>query len=194
VIDVGGGEQARRRRDLRGGGSAVVARAVETLVVEAGNRRERGQEPGAGEDALGVVGVQPDPLPVVRRERRGLLPDAGRDRHPPKIVHQPAAPDLHQVSVLEAAPLRRRCGQLGDTGRVAHQVRRARSATERALDTGDYGPLGDVVERWWRAARLEDRGGPSWQRQKHLAEEGRWDELFPGPGRDVDEVVEELLR
>jgi hypothetical protein len=50
------------------------------------------------------------------------------------------------------------------------------------------------VERWWRAARLEDRGGESWQRQKRLVEEGRWEELFPGPGRDIDEVVEELLR
>jgi len=69
-----------------------------------------------------------------------------------------------------------------------------REATERALATGDYGPLGDVAERWWRAARLEDRGASSWQGQKRLAEEGRWDELFPGPGRDVDEVVEELLR
>jgi Family of unknown function (DUF6247) len=69
-----------------------------------------------------------------------------------------------------------------------------REATERALATGDYSPLGNVVERWWRAARLEDYGGSSWQRQKRLAEKGRWDELFPGPGRDVDEVVEELLR
>jgi hypothetical protein len=71
-----------------------------------------------------------------------------------------------------------------------------REATEQALAlaTGDYGPLGNAVERWWRAARLEDRGGESWQRQKRLVEEGRWDELFPGPGRDVDEVVEELLR
>ena len=69
-----------------------------------------------------------------------------------------------------------------------------REATEQALDTGEYGPLGDVVERWWRAARLEDQPWSSRQRQKRLAEEGRWDELFPGPGRDVDEVVEELLR
>jgi hypothetical protein len=69
-----------------------------------------------------------------------------------------------------------------------------REATEQALDTGDYGPLGDVVEQWWRAARLEDHGGASWQRQERLAEQGRWDELFLGPGRDVDEVVEELLR
>ena len=69
-----------------------------------------------------------------------------------------------------------------------------REATERALATSDYSPLGNVVELWWRAARLEDHGGPSWQQQKRLVEEGRWDELFPGPGRDVDEVVEELLR
>jgi hypothetical protein len=69
-----------------------------------------------------------------------------------------------------------------------------REATEQALATGDYGPLGNVVERWWRAARLEDGGGEPWQRQKRLVEEGRWDELFPGPGRDVNEVVEELLR
>ena len=69
-----------------------------------------------------------------------------------------------------------------------------REATERALATSDYGPLGNVVERWWRAARLEDGGGEPWQRQKRLVEEGRWDELFPGPGRDVNEVVEELLR
>jgi hypothetical protein len=40
---------------------------------------------------------------------------------------------------------------------------------------------------------LEAHGGESWQDQKRLVEEGRWDELFPGPGRDVDEVVEELL-
>jgi hypothetical protein len=69
-----------------------------------------------------------------------------------------------------------------------------RKATEQALATGDYGPLGDVIEQWWRAAHLEDHGGETCQRQRRLIEQGRWDELFPGPGRDVDEVVEELLR
>jgi hypothetical protein len=69
-----------------------------------------------------------------------------------------------------------------------------REATTRALNDGDYGPLGDVIEQWWRAAHLEHHGGKSWQRQRRLIEEGRWDELFPGPGRDVDEVIEELLR
>jgi Family of unknown function (DUF6247) len=69
-----------------------------------------------------------------------------------------------------------------------------REATRKALDSGDYGPLVDVVEQWWRAARLEHHGGEGWQRQKRLIAEGRWEELLPGPGRDVDEVVEELLR
>jgi hypothetical protein len=50
-----------------------------------------------------------------------------------------------------------------------------------------------AAEQRERAARLDDHGGPSWQQQKRLVEEGRWDELFPGPGRDVDEVVGELL-
>jgi hypothetical protein len=76
----------------------------------------------------------------------------------------------------------------------AHLPAAQRERYEQELATGDYGLLGNVVERWWRAARLEDRGGESWQRQKRLVEEGRWEELFPGPGRDIDEVVEELLR
>ena len=72
--------------------------------------------------------------------------------------------------------------------------RELREATTRALETGDYGPLGEVVEQWWRAAHLEHHGGETWQRHKRLILEGRWDELFPGPARDVDEVVEALLR
>jgi Family of unknown function (DUF6247) len=71
--------------------------------------------------------------------------------------------------------------------------RELREATARALDSGDYGPLGDVVESWWRAAHLEHHGGPTWQRQKRLIQQGRWDELFPDPTRDVDEVIQELL-
>jgi hypothetical protein len=53
-------------------------------------------------------------------------------------------------------------------------------ATEQALATDGDGPLGNVVERWWRAGRLEDRGGESLQRQNCLVEQGRWDELFSG--------------
>jgi Family of unknown function (DUF6247) len=82
---------------------------------------------------------------------------------------------------------------LPDEWRDAHEAA-LREATREALDSGDYGPLVDVVEQWWRAARLEHHGGEGWQRQKRLIVEGRWEELLPGPGREVDEVVEELLR
>jgi Family of unknown function (DUF6247) len=69
-----------------------------------------------------------------------------------------------------------------------------RDAGRQVTDAGDVTALSEVVEQWWRAARLEHHGGESWQRQKRLIEQGRWDELFPGGGRDVDEVVKELLR
>lgn len=42
------------------------------------------------------------------------------------------------------------------------------------------------------AARLEDHGGESWQQPRRLVEEGRREELFPGPARDVDQVVEKV--
>jgi hypothetical protein len=51
--------------------------------------------------------------------------------------------------------------------------------------------LSEVVEQWWWAARLEDHGGESWQRQQRLLQEGRWDELFPGPPVDVDAMLRE---
>jgi hypothetical protein len=67
-----------------------------------------------------------------------------------------------------------------------------REATERALDTGDYGPLVDVVERWWWAARLEHHGGEGWQRQRRLIEGGRWEELAAGSEPvDVDAMLRE---
>jgi hypothetical protein len=69
-----------------------------------------------------------------------------------------------------------------------------REATQQALDSGDYRALSDVIEQWYRAAFLEHHGGESWQRMKQLIQEGRWDELFPGPARDADEVIAELQR
>jgi hypothetical protein len=69
-----------------------------------------------------------------------------------------------------------------------------REATKQALDSGDYRPLDTVIEQWWRAARLEEHGGERWQRTKRLVQEGHWDELFPGPARDADELIAELLR
>jgi hypothetical protein len=68
-----------------------------------------------------------------------------------------------------------------------------REATKRALASGNYGPLGDVVEQWYRAAFIEHHGGEDWQQTSRLIEQGRWDDLAPGPARDVDEVIQELL-
>jgi hypothetical protein len=56
AIGVGRRQHARRQRELRTGGSSVVAGAVEGLVVGARDRRERRQERRAREDALGVAG------------------------------------------------------------------------------------------------------------------------------------------
>lgn len=66
-----------------------------------------------------------------------------------------------------------------------------REAGRRVADSGDVTALSDVVEQWWWAARLEERGGVGWQRQKRLLQEGRWDELFPGPPVDVDAMLRE---
>ena len=68
-----------------------------------------------------------------------------------------------------------------------------REATEQALASGNYGPFGDVVEQWYRAAFIEHHGGKEWQRTSRLIEQGRWDDLAPGTARDVDEVIQELL-
>jgi Family of unknown function (DUF6247) len=102
-----------------------------------------------------------------------------------------AEPTGHQPTIGERVDYTR--SHLPDDERDLYEGE-LRAATARALETGDYGPLGDVVEQWWRAAHLEHRGGEAWQRQKRLIQQGRWDELFPGPARDVDEIVRELLR
>ena len=75
LIGVGRGQDAGRQGELRPRRAAVVAGTVEALVVGSCDRRERRQERRAGEDALGLVGVQPDLLPLIRGQRRRLLPD-----------------------------------------------------------------------------------------------------------------------
>ena len=72
-------------------------------------------------------------------------------------------------------------------------VRALHEATERALASRDDGPLGDVVEQWYRAAFIEHHGGEDWQRTRQLIEQGRWDELAPSPARNADKVIQELL-
>ena len=80
----------------------------------AGNGRERAQERGAGEDALGVVGVEAHLLPLVGAQRPGLLPGAGADRNPSEVVDERGAPERFRV--IDAATQRRGGHQLGHSG------------------------------------------------------------------------------
>jgi hypothetical protein len=114
LVGVGGGEHPGGQGELGAAAPAVVARAVEALVVGAGNGRKRGQERGAGEDALGVIRVEAHLFPLVGAQRPGLLPGAGADRNPPEVMDERRAPERFRV--VDAATQRRRAGQLGHSG------------------------------------------------------------------------------
>jgi hypothetical protein len=102
-----------------------------------------------------------------------------------------ADPTGHELTIGERIEYTR--GHLPSEQREPYE-NALREATQRALVSGDYGPLGDVVEQWYRAAFIEHHGGEAWERTRRLIEQGHWDDLAPGPGRDVDEVIQELLR
>ena len=101
MIRVGGGEQASGPVDARGRHAPVIAGAVEPLMMEAGHRSEGSKKRGAGEHALSVIGVQPDPLPFVRRQRPRLLPYLDRDGDPPHVVDQGAASKCGNLAAIE---------------------------------------------------------------------------------------------
>lgn len=135
-VCVGGGEQTRRRRQASGGRAPVVPGPVGTLVVKGGDRCEGAKKGGTGENPLGVVGVQPHPLPVVGCQRVGLVPDAEGDRDAPEVVDERRSPDPHDLAGVEPAPRRGRgrpprhprgmADQIarGEVGEVAHRLER----------------------------------------------------------------------
>jgi hypothetical protein len=65
-----------------------------------------------------------------------------------------AEPTSHEPSIGERVDYAR--AQLPASQRQPY-TDELRKATEQALATGDYSPLGDVVKRWYRAARLVAR-------------------------------------
>jgi hypothetical protein len=83
VVGVGGGQEPGRWGERGGGQSAVIARAIESLVVAARDLRESRQKGRVPENSVGVVRVQPYALPLVCGQRSGLLPDADRNGQPP---------------------------------------------------------------------------------------------------------------
>ena len=95
------------------------------------DRSERGEERRATEDALGVVGVQPDPLPLAGRERALLLPDRAqgprrgprRGRAPHGAPPSPALPRTRTaVRLRSRGPRRPRSARQG----MARRGRRSR--------------------------------------------------------------------
>ena len=124
VERVGGGEQPRRHRQLRGGRAAVVAGAVEVLMVGSGDRCERGEEPRPGEHTFGVVGMQAHLLPLVSGQRTTLPPDACVHGDTTKIVHETRPQHVPHAARRDPTALRGRGGELGYPRRVPGQVRR----------------------------------------------------------------------
>ena len=124
AIGVGGGQHAGRQRELRTRDSAVVAGAVEALVVGSGNGCERRQELRAREDSLGVIGMEPHLLPLIRVQRSGLLPDPRGDRDPSEVVDERRVSKRSDAGFVHPAALRRRCGELRHGRRVTRQIRR----------------------------------------------------------------------
>ena len=99
-----------------------------------------------------------------------------------------AEPTGHEPTIAERVEYTR--AHLPADRRDAYETA-LRGAARQVADSGDVTALSEVVEQWWWAARLEHQGGEDWQRQKRLIEEGRWDELFPGPPVDVDAMLRE---
>ena len=73
---AGSGEYAGGRGDRRGSESAVVAGAVAPLVDHRGDRADPRQRVRTGQHAFGVVRVQADLLPLVRRQWTLFGPDS----------------------------------------------------------------------------------------------------------------------
>ena len=88
LVDVAGGQQSRGGIKRGASHPAVVAAAVDTLVVGPGDRGEGREGRGLSKNPLAVVGVQTDPFAFGIVEGTGLVPDAVGDADAPQVVQQ----------------------------------------------------------------------------------------------------------
>jgi hypothetical protein len=136
VVRVRRCQDPRPRPEGVGRLAARVARAVAALVVlrrEGAERRERGRR---RQHALRDVGVEPHALPLRRRQRPLLVPDAVRDAQTAEVVDEGGAPQEDGLALLEPEAARGLGGQVGDASRVPRRVRRLQ-----------VGEVGDRLER-----------------------------------------------
>ena len=121
------------------GGPAVVAGAVDALVVGAGEAADRRERRRLREGALAEVRMEAHALPLAEPERAGLLPDGVRDAHAAEVARERRAPHGVHLAGGEAEAPRRRLGEVGDAGRVLPEPRRLEpgergEGTERGVD------------------------------------------------------------
>ena len=101
----------------------MVARAVEPLAVQRGERADRAQ-PRAIENARRVIGVRSHALDLEVRESPRLRPHGGRDAHAPHVVQPARAAHQRQVARRQPTRVRGTGGERCDRGRVAEHARR----------------------------------------------------------------------
>jgi hypothetical protein len=121
VVGVGCGEQPGTDAELRRGRCAVIARPVEALVVCPRGEGERRQRRGALEHALGVVGVEANPLPLADAQRATLVPDPVGHRDPAQVMQQARSPDLRRLHARAAQCLHPGRRERGDPDRMPPQ-------------------------------------------------------------------------
>ena len=155
---------------------AVVPRPVETLVVAQAMGASPERKGGTQQDPLGVVGVQPHPLPVVGCQRFGLLPDPHGHGHPSQIVHQGARESPRSTGHRVRTP-RRRPGQLGDPAASARP-----ESERRGRQSGPWRPAPNRSRHPRASTRARARPPGSAPRGKH-SDPGRGSGCFIGDQR-----------
>ena len=107
-------QHPRRHGQLRSRAAAVVAAAVEPFVVPPDQRRERRQPLRSGQDAFGVVRVQPHLFPLAVLSRPGFSHTALETATRPTSCSRPATSRSADGGRGRPQPLGRAAGQRGD--------------------------------------------------------------------------------
>ena len=138
LIGFRGGEDARLRREPGAADAAMIAGAVEPLMMLADEGAEARQRRRPRQDALAIIGMEPHLLPFRLAERPRLGPDARRDRRLADVVQHGRAAEIGDC----------RPGQPGAAGRLGRQRGdgAGMAVGERRLDVGKirHGEAGGV--------------------------------------------------
>jgi hypothetical protein len=130
-VAVGRGEDSSGLLEFGRPHAAVIAGAVEALVVGTGDPADRCERGGLREGTFGEVRVQPNALPFAEPECGGLLPDRVWHAYAAEVVGERCAPEERHFVLVQVRPPRGSLGELRDGRAVLTQPRR--------LQAGDRG-------------------------------------------------------